>query len=70
MSRATLSRRLTRLAMARAAEVEHVPDSRKILLEKLLSGMPGTGQGFPTYSEAELAAMSPLHRKLLAPFKG
>lgn len=70
MSRATLHRRLVRLAMARAAETENGPDYREMLIEKLTRGSSPTGQGFPTFTEAELAAMSPLHRKLLAPFNG
>lgn len=70
MSRATLRRRLMKLVLAPSAllpgpsETEEV---REILRVRLVGGPPVTGQDFPTFTEAEFAAMPDFHRNLLAP---
>ena len=73
MSRATLHRRLMKLVMAQSVHFTNPTDAeeaRQILRERLLSGPAVTGHDFRTFTDAELAEMSPLHRKLLAPFNG
>ena len=73
MSRATLNRRLMKLVMTQSSHFTNPTDAeeaRQILRERLLGGPPVTGRDFRTFTDAELAAMPPLHRKLLAPFNG